>query len=182
VSGFASVEEGEGLVRLGGSLMSLSPGEYKLWDASQLAPAFGQLLTQASHAGVAEPAQILADLEMAGLVLIYSDEPSSADRVATGLTARLIGRLIGNGPHASPRYLVAAHASAPQLAVDVLVYQFLLFADGRSSIAHVCTRIDTGKSGPDIDAVSHVASWIPRLLQAGLITLDLADPADEALR
>jgi hypothetical protein len=182
VSGFTDVQAGEGLVRLGGNLMSLSPGEYQLWDASQLAPAIGPLLEQASHAGVAEPAQTLTELEAAGLVLTYGDEPGSVERVTTGLNARLTGRLIGNGPHASPRFLVSAHAAAAQLAVDALVYQFLLLADGRTSIADVCTRIDSGMPGPDVDAISHVASWIPRLLRAGLIVLDLADPANEAPR
>lgn len=181
-SGFANMQDGEGLVRLGGSLMSLSPDEYKLWDASQLAPATGPLLEQASQAGVAEPARTLLGLEKAGLVLTCSDEPGSVRHLTTGLSARLTGRLIGNGPHASPAFLVSAHAAAARLTVDVVIYQFLLWADGRTPIADLCGQIDLGGSRPVFDAAAHVAGWIPRLLQVGLIGLDLVGPACGALR
>jgi hypothetical protein len=179
-SGFANMRGGDGLVRLGGGLMSLSADEYKLWDASQLAPVAWPLLEQASHAGVVEPTRTLLGLETAGLVLTCADEPDSVRRVTSGLSARLTGRLIGNGPYTSPRFLVSAHAAAPQLTVDVVIYQFLLWADGRTPIADLCAQIDLGESPPGFDAAAHVAGWIPRLLQAGLIGLDLAGPADGA--
>jgi hypothetical protein len=180
-SGFAGIRDGDSLVRLGGSLISLSEDEYKLWDASQLAPAVGPLLEQARQAGIPEPARRLLDLEAASLVITRADEPESVRSMAAGLSARLTGRLAGNGPHQSPRFLVSARAAAPQLTVDVVVYQFLLWTDGRRSIAQVCTEIDTGPEGASFDAAAHVVGWIPALLRASLIGLDLADTLDGPL-
>jgi hypothetical protein len=177
-SGFAGLSDGDGLVRLGGSLLSLSEDEYKLWDASQLTPAAGPLLEQARQAGVADPVRTLLELEAASLVMTYADEPGSARRMATGLSVRLTGQLIGNGPHQSPHFLLSAGGAAPQLRVDVVVYQFLLWADGRTPIAELCARIDVAGPNPAFDAEMHVVGWIPALMRAGLIGLDLAGPPD----
>lgn len=177
-SGFVGISDGDGLVRLGGSLLSLSEDEYKLWGASQLAPAAGPLLDQAGQAGVAEPDRTLLELEAAGLVITCADDPASAQQMATSLTARLTGRLIGNGPHQSPHFLVSARSEAPALRVDVVVYQFLLWTDGRRSIAQMCAEIDTGPHGARFDTAAHVVGWIPALLRASLIGLDLAGTSD----
>jgi hypothetical protein len=177
-SGFADLPDGGGLVRLGGSLLSLSEDEYKLWDASQAVPAVGPLLEQAGQSGVANPVAVLAGLEQARLVMTYADQPSSMRSVAAGLSARLTGRLIGNGPHQSPHFLVAAPGEAPQLQVDVVVYQVLLWADGKTSIAGLCAKIDTAVPDPAFDAEKHVIGWLPPLMRVGLIGLDLADPSN----
>jgi hypothetical protein len=174
-SGFVGVPAG-GFVRAGSRMYSLSEDEYQLWDASQLAPAAGPLLEQAGHGGVADAAAVLAELEAARLVLTYTGQPGSWRSLAAGLTIRLTGRLIGNGPHQSPSFLVASSATAPQVQVDPVVYQALLWADGRTSIAGLCSRIDTRAAGPAFDAAQHVVSWIPRLMRTGLIKLDLAEP------
>jgi hypothetical protein len=50
-SGFVDIPDGGGIVRLGGGLLSLSEDEYKLWNASQLAPTTEQLLEEASYEG-----------------------------------------------------------------------------------------------------------------------------------
>jgi hypothetical protein len=177
-SGFADLPDGGGLVRLGRTLLSLSEYEYKLWDASQAAPTAGPLLEQAVRAGVADPPAVLAELEAARLVTTYADEPSSTRSLAAALSIRLTGRLIGNGPHRSPQFLVAAVGATRQLRVDVVVYQVLLWADGRASIAGLCAKIDTEKPDPAFDAEKHVVGWIPSLMRAGLIGLDLTDPPD----
>jgi hypothetical protein len=174
-SGFGGLPDGGALVRLGDSLSSLDEDDYKLWDVSQLAPAAGALLDQAGRAGVADPAAVLARLEAAHLVMAYADEPGPVRDMAARLSVRLAGRLVGNGPHQSPYFLVAAYGTAPQLRVDAVVYQFLLWADGRTSIAGLCAKIDTTAAGPAFDAARHVAGWIPTLMRAGLIGLDLAD-------
>jgi hypothetical protein len=182
-SGFAGLPDGGGLVRLSDRVFSLDEEDYKLWDASQLAPAAGPLLEQAGRDGVADPAAVLARLEAARLVTAYTDEPGSAHDLAATLSIRLTGRLIGNGPYQSPYFLVAPHGAAPQLRVDAVVYQVLLWADGKTSIAGLCARIDTAAAGPAFDAGRHVTGWIPMLMRAGLIGLDLADqasPADQA--
>jgi hypothetical protein len=180
-SGFAGIRDGDGLVRLGASLRALSEDEYKLWSASQLAPAVGPLLEQAGQAGVQAPGRTLLELEAAGLVITCADDPASVQHMAAGLTVRLTGRLIGNGPHQSPRFLVSAGAGAPALRVDVVVYQFLLWADGKRSIAQICTEIDTGPQGARFDAAGHVVGWIPALLRASLVGLDLAGAPDGSL-
>lgn len=174
-SGFGGLPDGGALVRLGDSLSSLDEDDYKLWDVSQLAPAAGALLDQAGRAGVADPAAVLARLEAARLVMAYADEPGPVRDMAARLSVRLAGRLVGNGPHQSPYFLVAAYGAAPQLRVDAVVYQFLLWADGRTSIAGLCAKIDTTAAGPAFDAARHVVGWIPTLMRAGLIGLDLAD-------
>lgn len=179
-SGFTDLPDGGALVRLGDRVFSLDEEEHKLWDASQLAPAAGPLLEQAGRDGVADPAAVLARLEAAGFVAAYADEPGPTRDLAAMLSVRLTGRLIGNGPYQSPYFLVAAHGAAPQLRVDAVVYQVLLWADGRTSIAGLCARIDTTAAGPAFDAGMHVAGWIPRLMRAGLIGLDLAGQADTA--
>lgn len=181
-SGFTGLPDGGGLVRLGRSLLSLSEDEYRLWDASQIAPTAGPLLEQSGQAGVPDPPAVLAGLEAARLVMTYADEPSSMRRVAAGLSIRLTGRLIGNGPHRSPQFLVAPPGTAPQLRVDVVLYQVLLWADGRTSIAGLCAKIDTAAPDPALDAEKHVIGWIPPLMRAGLVGLDLADPPDERPR
>lgn len=175
-SGFAGLPDGGGLVRLGPGLLSLDEDDYKLWDASQLAPAAGPLLEQAGQDGVADPAAVLARLEAARLVVTYADEPAPVRDIATRLSARLTGRLIGNGPHRAPHFLVATYGAVPQLRVDAVVYQFLLSADGRTSIAGLCATIDTAAAGPAFDAERHVMGWIPTLMRASLIGLDPADP------
>lgn len=175
-SGFADLPDGGGLVRLGRTLLSLSEDEYKLWEASQVSPAAGPLLEQAGHAGVADPPAVLAELEASRLVMAYTEELSSIRSLTASLSLRLTGRLIGNGPHRSPQFLVAAPGAAPQLRVDVVVYQVLLWADGQTSIAGLCARIDTATPDPALDTEEHVVGWIPALMRAGLIGLDLADP------
>ena len=175
-SGFADLPDGGGLVRLGRSLLSLGEDDYKLWDAGQLAPAAGPLLEQAGRDGMAEPAAVLAGLEAARLVITYADEPEPVRDIAARLSVRLTGRLIGNGPHKSPHFLVAPYGAATQLRVDVIVYQFLLWSDGRTSVAGLCAAMDTKPPDPAFDAEGHVVSWIPALMRAGVIGLDLADP------
>jgi hypothetical protein len=176
-SGFPGLPDGGGLVRLGPGLLSLDEDDYKLWDASQLAPAAGPLLEQAAQDGVADPAAVLAGLAAARLVMSYADEPEPVRNVAAGLSVRLTGRLIGNGPYQSPHFLVAPYGGAtPQLRVDVLVYQFLLRADGRTSVAELCATLDTVPPDPGFVVERHVAGWIPALMRAGVIGLDLAEP------
>jgi hypothetical protein len=176
-SGFAGLPHGDALVRLGDRVFSLDEEEYKLWDASQLAPAAGPLLEEAGRDGVADPAAVLARLEAAGFVATFAGEPGPTRDLAAALSVRLTGRLIGNGPYQSPYFLVATHGAAPQLRVDAVVYQVLLWADGRTSIAELCARIDTTAAGPAFDTAMHVAGWIPMLMRAGLIGLDLAGQA-----
>jgi hypothetical protein len=177
-SGFADIPDGGGIVRLGGGLLSLGEDESKLWNASQLVPTTEQLLEEAGLAGIADPGQTLAELEAESLVITCTDDRESIQRIANALTATCTGRLLGNGPHQSPRFLVGDGATAPPLTVDVVVYQFLLWADGRTSIADQSAKIDTQRLDPGFDAKVHVASWIPTLLRAGLIRLDLAIPPD----
>ena len=165
-SGFADLPDGGGLVRLAGSVLSLGEDEYRLWDASQLALAAGPLIEQARHDGVADPAAVLTELEAARLVVAHADEPDSVRSMAADLSARLTGRLIGNGPHQAPYFLVAPQGAAPRLRVGLVVYQFLLWADGRTSIAGLCAKIDTEAAGPGLDATKHVVSWIPLLMRA----------------
>jgi hypothetical protein len=174
-SGFVDLPDGGGLVRVGSSLHALSADEYKLWDAGQLAPEAGTLLEQAGLNGVADPAAVLAELETARLVLTDTGEPGSRRALAAGLSVRLTGRLIGNGPHQSPSFLVAASGATTQLRVDPVIYQVLLWADGRTSLADLCVRIDTSAADPAFDVAQYVVGWIPQLLRTGLIGLDLAD-------
>jgi hypothetical protein len=172
-SGFADIPDGGSIVRLGGGLLSLSEDEYKLWQAGQLAPTTEQLLEEARLAGIADPGQTLAELKAESLVITCTDDRESIQRIANALTVTFTGRLLGNGPHQSPHFLVGDGATPP-LTVDVVVYQFLLWADGRTSIAEQSAGIDAQRLDPDFDTTVHVASWIPTLLRAGLIRLDLA--------
>jgi hypothetical protein len=177
-SGFVGLPDGAGLVRLGGSLLSLDEAEYQLWDAGLLAPATEPLLEQARQSGMAEPDRVLRELAEAGLVIDSAVDPASARHLAGGHAVRFTGRLVGNGPHQSPRFLVGAGTAAPPLTVDVVVYQFLLWADGRASITDQCARLDTGGVPWCSDAAAHVAGWIPALLSADLISLDLVVSAE----
>jgi hypothetical protein len=175
-SGFAGIPEGHGVVRLAGNLISLDPDEHKIWAATRLALAEEPLLKQATLDGVANPFRTLADLQAEGLVIAAADGLESAHRIARQVTATLIGELVGNGPHWSPQFAVRASAASPPTMVDVLVYQFLLVADGSAPIADLCTKI--GTVPPDgADLVEHVTSWLPTLLRSGLVRLDV--PARE---
>jgi hypothetical protein len=176
-SGFVGVPDGHGVVRLGAELIALDEEEYRIWTATRLALAVDPLLEQARLDGVADPAGTLAALESDGLVIAAADGQESARRIAGQITAVLTGELVGNGPHRSPQFSVRASAASPQLLVDVLVYQFLLLADGSAPIADLCTRIETVP--PDgADLVEHVTGWLPTLLRSGLVRLDV--PAREA--
>lgn len=171
-SGFAGLPAGAGLVRLGGTLMSLDEPEYRLWDAALVAPEVPALLGQASQFGIADPGALLDDLADARLVAEFPVRPPGPAALAAGLTASFTGYLIGNGPNESLRFLVRAGGSERQLPVDVIIYQFLLLTDGQAAIAETCGRIDPpAAAGPDV--TGHVLAALPVLLRAELIRLDV---------
>jgi hypothetical protein len=129
--------------------------------------------------GVSEPQSLLRELAEAGLVVEYTREASALKGHAHVLTARLTGRLIGNGPHGSAQFLIEPGSASPPLALDVVLDQCLLWADGRSPIALSCERVGTSGLPHECDAIYHVAEWLPALLRAGLISLDRVAAGEE---
>jgi hypothetical protein len=177
-SGFDGLPDGGGLVRLGDDLLSIDKEEYRLWDAGLLAPMRDALLRQARETGLREPEALLRELAEAHLVVEYAHEPAAIGLHASDHTARFTGRFTGNGPHRSARFLVGVGAAAPFLSVDVVLYEFLLWADGRASIAEQCARLATGGLPRGFSPVQHVVESLPVLLRAGVISLDRVSGAE----
>jgi hypothetical protein len=177
-SGFDSHPAGAGLVRLGRDLFSLDEEDYRLWDVGLVAPSREAVLRQAEAAGLACPDQVLDNLAEGGLVIDWAAETGPAPELVNRYTVSFRGYLIGNGPYMSPRFLVRAGTGAPTLVTDVLVYQFLLRADGVTSVADQCDQLDRTGLPLGFDVLDHVVSRIPALLRAELIGLDLAGTAD----
>ena len=173
-SGFDGLPDGGGLVRLGGELLSLDREEYRLWDACMLVPTREALLRQARKSRVPEPEGLLRQLFDAYLVVEFDSDPRTIERHAYDLAARFTGRFTGNGPHRSDRFLISTGTAGPFWAADVVLYEFLLQADGTTCIAQQCTRLGAGRLPPGFSSIRHVVEWLPALLRVGLVNLDRA--------
>ncbi len=183
-SGFDGLPDGGGLVRLGDDILSIDEEQYRLWDSGLLAPKMSALLQWAAHAGIDRPDEQLRELLTDHLMVEQARDPDELLRQAAAHAVRFIGYFIGNGPSRSPRFLVKAGAEASSvLAIDVVLYQFLLRADGTVPIAELCARLDIDGMPDDVDPARHVMEQLPVLLRAGVIGLEphITDEQMEAL-
>jgi hypothetical protein len=175
VSGVAGVRDGDGVVRLANEFVGLGQDEYRLWDAGFLAPRRDSLARWGADAGVTDPDQVIGVLIAGNLMAVQTDEPAAAAREATRLAVRLTGQLVGNGPHRSPGFPVRATAGDQStVAVDALIYEFLLRADGMNSIAAQCAQMEALEAGLSAGLQEHVYRWVPILLRNGILALDIA--------
>jgi hypothetical protein len=158
VSGFDGVAAGGGIVRRGGELFSLDAVRYRLWETLCAAPTVAALYDAVDGAD-----HLLAELRDDRLVVAWPDAG-----LATRHTVRFVGRCLGNGDGGGDVFDVGDATGRPQVRVDLLIYEFLLCADGAYSIAEQCARIP----GQAIDPVGHVVGALPTLMRAGLIQID----------
>jgi hypothetical protein len=173
VSGFEQVPDSDGVIGFGGGFVHVDAPQYTLWGAGLLAPRRDALVRWGAASGIAGAEEIIADLLGDKLLVVHRPEPAEVARIAAWLTIRFVGHIAGNGPHRSPRFLIRPTAGAEQnIEVDAAVYEFLLRADGATPMAALCARLEV-QIVPVDEVVFHIYRWLPRLLRAGVLTLDV---------
>jgi hypothetical protein len=176
LSGFDGLADGGGLVRLGAEMIALEPSEYRLWDAIALRPSVAEIRTWAEGNELANAETLLRSLQRAGLVVEWLDG-DPADELAQRYGVGFIGRFVGNGPSGRDIFLLSDSSGRIAAGVDLLVYEFLLWAQQGSSIREACDRIDARNSG--VDLMHHVLAAVPILMRSGLVRLDVCVNGDQ---
>lgn len=173
VSGFQQVPDGDGVIGLGGGFVHVDAPQYTLWGAGLLAPRRDALVRWGAASGIARTEDLIMEMVVDKMLMAHRPEPAEIARIAGWLTIRFVGHIAGNGPHRSPRFLIRPTAAAEQtIEVDAAVYEFLLKADGTTPMAAQCARLDV-KIMPSDEVAFHIYRWLPRLLRAGILTLDV---------
>jgi hypothetical protein len=174
VSGFDGLDDGGGLVSLGRQLHSLDPTGYRLWEALRAVPtdAAAEALADSLRASSGE--DHLTALRRSRLVAVWSSDPADCRALADSHSVRLRGKCLGNGDGGGLTFLVGDLAGEPRARVDVMVYELLLSGDDRASITDECRRLEFDRLELATDPVQHVVAFLPALMRAGLIEVDLA--------
>lgn len=170
VPGFDRLPDGGGLIRLGDHLLSVDPTRYRLWEAVHVAPTCAALRSWAQAAAIA--VTLVESLQDTGLVVEWPEDRQGRLGLAHHLAVRFVGRFLGNGGQGDPVFLLGDASSRPVARVDLLLYEFLLWADGPGSIVDQCARLDTRSFEESVDPVQHVVAALPSLMRVGLIRLD----------
>lgn len=174
MSGLDRLRDGGGIVRLGDQLLSLDATTYRMWDAIHVAPAKSALQAWASGLpGTETTGQLLQTLGDRKLIVDWTEDRRGCLALVHSHTVRFLGRCLGNGRRRGPAFLLGDSSSRPCAHVDLLIYEFLLWADGQEPIVDRCGGIDTRSSAVPVDPVQHVVAALPALMRAGLIRLDL---------
>jgi hypothetical protein len=173
LSGFDGWPDEGGAVRLGDRLVPLDTASYRLWDATHVAPTEAALCEWSTHADIAQPRLVLDELRDTRLVLDWAAEPPESAALSRTHTVKFVGHCLGNGTTRSPMLWLGDTAKRPVARVDLLLYEFLTWADGTSAISEQCAGIEARYDAEMPDPVEHVLRALPALMRFGLVQVDV---------
>jgi len=161
----------EGWIRRGGDFHAVPPATYRMWRASAVGPAPGELLARAQELGVSDPTAVYSELTGEDLLVVLPADP--VGRRAVFASHRLHLLMPGIGSVENGLLAMGHDPEAPWVRVDPLTYGILLASNDGRSIWEVAEDAAESAGASVEEVAAAFAGPLARLLAAGMIALDM---------
>jgi hypothetical protein len=168
-SGFADIEDGSGMVRLGEGILILAPESYQLWRWATTVPEVDELLALADQEGFERTQSLVEGLIESGLMIRQAADVRA--RMAD-LSISVVGDLLGNG--SDPRgFFVITGRTGARVDVAIQCFEVLLRSDGTKTVGAICGRMqDALEAAAPRPILEYVCDALPVLVRNDIVRLN----------